>query len=216
MQKPQPTSRYRHAIRLGILLIISVFSLQGCSTEPPPNSHDICNVFQQYPAWYWDSLNSYNRWGIPISVQMAIIQQESDFRADAAPPRTKLLGTIPWTRPTSAYGYAQAVDDTWAEYQKETKNSGADRDNFNDAVDFIGWYSSNASRTLKINKRDAYHLYLAYHEGMGNYAQGSYKNQQWLLDVANHVQQTANRYRTQLTYCYKKIPKPSAWSSLFN
>jgi hypothetical protein len=211
MLKPMLLRRYRHTLKITLLLAISVFSLQGCSTEPPPNSHDICAVFQEYPNWYWNAIDSYNRWGIPVSVQMAIIQQESDFRGDAQPPRTTLLG-IPWSRPTTAYGYAQAVDGTWAEYKRETKNYGASRDDFADATDFIGWYSNISSKDLKISKRNAYRLYLAYHEGLGNYAEGSYRHQQWLLDVADHVQDTANRYRKQLNYCHNKIPKPSSWS----
>ncbi len=212
MLRQSLTRRSRHAIKIIFLVGACTLGLQGCGAAPPPNSHDICTVFEQYPNWYWDSINSYNQWGIPVSVQMAIIQQESDFRSDARPPRTKLLGTIPWGRPTTAYGYAQALNETWSDYQQGTKNKDASRDNFSDAVDFIGWYSSKASKSLNISKRDAYHLYLAYHEGMGNYRNGSYRNQKWLLDVADHVQDTSNRYRTQLDYCYKKIPKPSSWS----
>ena len=44
---------------------------------------------------------------------------------------------------------------------------GADRDDFNDAIDFIGWYNDQSSRRSKISKSDAYNLYLAYHEGQG-------------------------------------------------
>ena len=53
---------------------------------------------------------------------MAIIRQESSFDPNAAPERNKLLGFIPWKRPSSAKGYAQAVEGTWEEYKKETNN----------------------------------------------------------------------------------------------
>lgn len=206
-------SRARTAIKLLAVAGFSVTALSGCSfSSPPPNSNDICSVFQQYPRWYWDAMDAYKTWGIPISVQMAIVNQESSFRADARPPRTTLLGFIPWSRPTTAYGYAQAVNGTWAEYQQQTNNPDARRDNFADAVDFIGWYSRNTEQTLHISPRNAYSLYLAYHEGAGAYAQGSYYQKPWLMDVARNVQNNADRYRNQLLYCYKTIPKPSVWN----
>ena len=135
-----------------------LFILAGCAPSPPSNMNNACAIFQQYPRWYWDALNSYRRWGVPVSVQMAIIKQESHFRASAAPPRTKLFGFIPWSRPTSAYGYAQAVNGTWKEYIQSTNNGGADRDSFADATDFIGWYGYQANKKLAISKRNAYSI----------------------------------------------------------
>ena len=68
---------------------------------------------------------------------MAIIRQESSFDPNAAPERNKLLGFIPWKRPSSAKGYAQAVEGTWEEYKKETNNRRAKRSNFSDSVEDI-------------------------------------------------------------------------------
>ena len=68
---------------------------------------------------------SYEKWGVPIPVQMAIMHQESHFVADAQPPRTWLLGIIPWFRPSSAYGYAQAIDETWDDYLDKAGSWGA-------------------------------------------------------------------------------------------
>jgi hypothetical protein len=34
---------------------------------------------------------------------------------------------VPWSRPTSAYGFSQAVDATWDWYQQSTGNPDADR-----------------------------------------------------------------------------------------
>ena len=57
--------------------------------------------------------------GSEPSTLMAIIRQESSFDPNAAPDREKILGIIPWKRPSSARGYSQAVDATWDQYKKK-------------------------------------------------------------------------------------------------
>jgi hypothetical protein len=195
-----------------IALVLGIVLLSGCAPPPPQNLSNICSIFQQYPKWYWEALDSYNRWGVPVSVQLAIIHAESHFQPSARPPRTKLFGIIPWTRPTSAYGYAQAVDGTWLVYQAQTNRHNADRDEFGDAADFIGWYGYTANQKLGISTRNAYQLYLAYHEGINGYAAGTYRNKPWLISIAQNVQYQANVYRNQLHVCKYSIPKPSLWN----
>ena len=56
------------------------------------------------------------KWGAPVPVPIAMMYQESSFKHDALPPRYYFLGFIPWGRVSSAYGYAQAKDETWADY----------------------------------------------------------------------------------------------------
>ena len=56
--------------------------------------------------------------GTPVQVAMAVIKQESSFRHDARPPKDYLLGFIPWGHISSAYGYAQAQDPAWQDFQK--------------------------------------------------------------------------------------------------
>ena len=190
--------QFQAAIKGTLVLVALVGALSGCTTdaaETPINSDNICIIFQQYPRWYWESVASYQKWGVPVSIQMAMMRQESSFQANAQPPRNKLLGIIPWTRPSSAYGYSQALDGTWAQYQQETKNTDAQRDSFGDAVDFMGWYGAKVNQKLSISKRDPYNLYLAYHEGMNGYANGSYKSQTCLINIAKKVQSDANTYR---------------------
>ena len=85
--------------------------------------------------------NAQQKWGTEPSTVMAIIRQESSFKPNAAPDREKILGVIPWKRPSSAKGYAQAVNSTWEDYKKETGNSRASRSSFSSSVDFIGGIS---------------------------------------------------------------------------
>jgi hypothetical protein len=42
---------------------------------------------------------------------------------------------IPWFRPTTAHGFAQATDATWKLYKLKTGNTNASREDFEDAVD---------------------------------------------------------------------------------
>lgn len=195
------------------LLGLSCFLLLvSCATTPPPsNVENICRIFQQYPDWYWDAKHTQDKWGIPIPVQMAIIYQESSFNAKARPPRRKLLWVIPWKRPSSAYGYSQALKNTWKDYEK-TNGVSATRSAFDDASDFIGWYSAQACRKLGISPNNAYALYLAYHEGLGGYARHSYLRKPWLIKVSHKVSNRAQIYRSQLSHCETSIPKNHWWN----
>jgi hypothetical protein len=140
---------------------------------------------------------------------MAIIHQESRFKAEARPPRNKFLWIFPGSRPSSAYGYAQAADPTWQEYQRSTGQSGADRDDFDDAVDFVGWYCHMSFIRCGIAKDNARALYLAYHEGHGGFNRKTYRRKAWLLRVASNVEQRAKRYARQLSVCEKEFQKKS-------
>ena len=129
----------------GILLLLLLVS---CTTAPPRNVNDACAIFAEYDDWYPDAKAASQRWKVPIPVLLAIIHQESAFQADAQPPRRWHLGFIPGARPSSAYGYSQALDGTWDRYIATTGKPGADRDDFADAVDFIGWYVNETTRIM--------------------------------------------------------------------
>ena len=143
-------------------------------------------------------------------MQMAIIHQESSYVDDARPPRYQFLGILPLWRPSSAYGYGQVKDETWDWYQTKTGNGGADRDEFEDFVDFIGWYLQQSYQMLKIPKRDAYRQYLAYHEGHGGFKQRSYVAKPWLQKVAGRVAAMAQRYQAQLAACRASLERAIA------
>jgi len=190
------------------ILIIFSLMLVACATKPPDNPANACNIFEQYPKWYWAAKDSQDKWGVPVSVQLAIIFQESSFKQSVKPPREKILWIIPWKRPTSAVGYTQAIDSTWNNYIIHTGNSSASRKDFADATDFIGWYGYQAYKQAGIPRTSAYDLYLAYHEGVKGYVRGTYKKQKWLMDVAHKVQSNAWRYQKQLAGCADKFKKP--------
>ncbi len=171
----------------------------------PGNLDDICTVFADRTDWYRAALKSVERWGTPAHVQMAIVRQESSFRFNARPARTKLLGFIPWTRPSNAYGYAQALDSTWVRYQSDTGRVYADRDDFDDAIDFVGWYTNLSNKSAGISKWDPYNQYLAYHEGQAGWSRGSFQQKSWLKRTAKRVDQRAREWSVQLQSCREEL-----------
>ncbi|WP_246164766.1 transglycosylase SLT domain-containing protein [Litorivicinus lipolyticus] len=184
--------------------------LVGCAnTAPPRNQSNACDIFKSKDGWYDATADATKKWGISEGTILAFMRQESSFVHNARPPRKKILWVIPGPRASNAFGYAQAKTGTWAEYKKEA-NWGADRDNFRDAADFIGWYNARSARSVGISRRNAKHLYYAYHEGMGGYKRGTYKKKRWLQNVASSVASRAQTYDRQLAGCRDSL-KRSFW-----
>lgn len=144
------------------------------------------------------------RWGTPIQIAMAFIRQESAFHDDALPPRDYLLWVIPYGRVSSAYGYTQALDGTWAHFEQATDSSGS-RSDFEDSLMFIGWYTSEVHRTLGISFWDTYNQYLAYHEGLGGFKRKTYRNKPYVISIARKVERQANNYGWQLKKCRAEL-----------
>lgn len=190
---------------LGGLLLACVVT--ACASLPGSATDNLCSVFNAKRGWHNSAKAMQARWDIPLHVPMAMMYHESKFRQKAKPPRRYLLGVIPWKRRSSAYGYAQAVNGTWNNYQSDTRNRGASRTNFDDAIDFMGWYIDKSSRLNGISKRDAYRQYLAYHEGWTGYKQRSYEKKEWLMQVAGSVDQLSKRYEAQYAGCKANLNK---------
>ncbi len=192
-------------------LLLACLTLQGCATSPPRQVDNVCHIFDEKRGWYRDARAAERRWGSPIPVLMAMMHQESSFRPTAKPPRRKLLGFIPWRRPSTAYGYAQAKNETWAEYRVDSGNRWASRSDFADAIDFVGWYNAKSRQRSSIALDDAYNLYLAYHEGHGGFNRRTYQNKAWLLDVARRVDTRAQNYTQQLQTCERRLRRTWWW-----
>ena len=188
-------------LRASILLLLLASCGGGGKFSAPRNLDDACALLRERPEYYRAMKATERRWGIPVHVQMATIHQESKFIGNAKTPHRFVLGIIPMGRQSTAYGYSQALDGTWEEYQKETGNRRARRDRIADATDFMGWYMDGSTKRLGISKWDARAQYLAYHEGRSGFARGSYRSKAWLVDVSNRVQSRAEMYHAQLRSC---------------
>jgi hypothetical protein len=186
-----------------LVLMLFVSACGARYDAPPRNLDDACSIVSQRPTYLKDMQRTERRWDVPVSVQMATIYQESKFDGDARTPFRYALGIIPMGRQSSAYGYSQALDGTWEEYLQESGNRRAQRDNFRDATDFMGWYMHKTAEGLGIPKTDARNQYLAYHEGRSGYARESYNAKPWLLRVSDSVATRAQMYDAQLRACGK-------------
>ena len=185
------------------LLFIFLFFLISACSSIPKNTADGCSIFYEKYFWYKHTKKTEKKWGVPIYIQLAIIKTESDFNWLAKPKRLKLFKVIPYKRPSSSFGYSQAVKGTFKQYKDETGNKLARRTRFKDSVDFIGWYMNKTEKILKIPKTDVYRQYIAYHEGWGNYK--NYKNNKKVIILAKRVTAQAEKYRKQIKQCQRKL-----------
>ena len=141
-----------------ILFVLCGLFVSACATPPPKNPENICEIFYENRDWYDAAKDMKETWGTPIHVPIAMMYQESSFKHDAYPPM-EYFWFIPIGRVSSAYGYAQAKTETWDDYQRESGNSWADRDNFYDAIDVLsnggvyglGWNSIVSDASIFTN-----------------------------------------------------------------
>ena len=190
-------------IRNNKLITLFLFFLIFACSSVPKNTADGCSIFSERYLWYKYVKKTEKKWGTPVHLQLAFIKMESDFDWLAKPQRYKLFKIIPYKRPSSSFGYSQAVKGTWRQYKQETGNQFALRSRFKDSVDFIGWYTHKTEKILKISKHDTFRQYIAYHEGWGAYK--SYKKNQKVILLANKVKKQSNKYKQQLAKCKKSL-----------
>ena len=179
----------------------------GCATPPPKEPHDVCSIFAEKRGWHKVAKRAEAKWGTSMHIPLAIMYQESAFRHEARPPRGRLLWIIPWRRPSSAYGYAQAVDGTWRSYVRDTGQYWRKRTDFADATDFIHWYLAEAERRNGVSRSDPFNLYMNYHEGFAGYARNSHGPKTWLHRTAEAIEQRSVRYGRQYEGCRDRLER---------
>ncbi len=195
-----------HFFKINKLVLVILFLLTACSSIPkyPQNA---CKIFGQNYLWYKSIKKSSEIYGAPIHVILAFVNKESGFKRWAKPPRKKLFKIIPYKRPSSSFGYSQAVNKTWELYKTETNSPLALRTRFRDSVMFIGWYINKTKKINKIPVNDSYRQYLNYYLGWGNYAKKVYKTDQNAIIYAKSVEKQAKIYKNQLNECQKNLNK---------
>ena len=186
-----------------LALLLALTACGGGPTDGPAlkNMDNACSIVAQRPDYLKAMKRTESRWGVPVAVQMATIYQESKFEARARTPQKFALGVIPMGRQSTAYGYSQALDGTWEEYQRAEGGRRARRDNIHHATDFMGWYMHLSHTELGIPKSDTQSQYLAYHEGRTGFRRGSYRQKAWLMRVSGEVATRAVLYDAQLRTC---------------
>ncbi|TNC49808.1 lytic transglycosylase [Rubellimicrobium rubrum] len=187
--------------QLRVLALVLLVAACGGNREysAPRDLDNACRILEQRPSYQRAFRATERQWGVPVAVQMAIIYQESKFIGNARTPHQYALGVIPVGRQSSAYGYSQALDGTWAEYQRA--RGGGRRDDIFDATDFMGWYMAQTTAELGVPLNDTTNQYLAYHEGRSGFARQSYREKAWLMRVAQDLGERAAMYDAQLHSC---------------
>ena len=187
-----------------LVYILILFFLSSCSSIPkyPSNA---CKIFGEKYLWYKHVKKSSETYGAPIYIILAFVDKESGFNRWAKPPRSKLFKIIPYKRPSTSFGYSQAVKKTWELYKKETDNPLALRTRFKDSVMFIGWYINKTNKINKIPFKDSYRQYLNYYLGWGNYAKQVYKKDKNAIIYAKSVEKQSKIYKRQLAECQKAL-----------
>jgi len=191
--------------------LIAVCWLTGCGGSPrqpapadvpadpqPRNVFDICDIYREKPHWAQAAALAERRWAAPQDVKMAIIWRESTFRQAVRPMTTRGGQRVP---ASSAFGFPQAIDGTWAWYQQDTRNPRADRRDFRDAIDFVGWYVDKSRDLVGLDPHDAFNQYIAYHEGHRGFQRGTWRANPQLLRAATEVAQQARLYAAQRSRC---------------
>ncbi|MCP8352625.1 hypothetical protein [Candidatus Synchoanobacter obligatus] len=188
------------AINATLLLILA-----GCGRFPPDTyDNHICQVVQSHWGWAKPLRHVSEEYHISPGLVLSVIFHESSFRAQARPERKSVLGFVPWTV-SSAYGYGQIKDETWAWYKSHRPGYFQSRTQFSDTVDFIGWYYQIFRRKNPLESFNdmqvARDFYFAYHEGLGGYQRKTYASQAWLINKAERVAKRASEYNQQLVNC---------------
>ncbi|MEI8650882.1 hypothetical protein P4S73_28270 [Paraglaciecola sp. Hal342] len=189
-------------------LCVSLLWLCSCTTTPPKNISNICEIFLEKRDWFDAGEDMTDKWGVPIhSAYGNDVSRKLISSGCIATKRLCVFRLDPWGRVSSAYGYSQAKTPTWADYKRETGNGWASREDFEDAMDFMGWFISKTHKINGVSKWDAELQYLNYHEGWGGYKRKSYRKKRWLQKVAKTVKARSLRYATQLKGCREELEK---------
>ena len=189
-----------------LIYFILFFFLFSCSSIPkyPSNA---CKIFGEKYLWYKHTKKSSEKYGAPVYMILAFVNKESGFNRFAKPKRHKIFKVIPYKRPSSSYGYSQAIKKTWELYKTETNNPLALRTHFKDSVMFIGWYIKKTNKINKVPLNDSYRQYLNYYLGWGSYAKKAYKNDKKAIIFAKSVQKQSKIYKDQLKECQKSLDR---------
>ena len=193
-------------LKSNLIYFIIFFFIASCSSVPkyPANA---CKIFGERYLWYKHTKKSSQTYGAPVYIILAFVNKESGFNRWAKPKRTKLFKVVPYKRPSSSFGYSQAVKKTWELYKTETDSPFALHTRFKDSVMFIGWYINKTNKINKIPLSDSYRQYLNYYLGWRNYAKKVYKTDKKSIIFAKSVEKQSKIYKSQLRECQKSLDR---------
>ena len=189
------------------LIYLFFLSFLASFSSVPKYPQNACKIFGENYLWYKSAKKSSETYGAPVHMILAFVKKESGFNRWAKPKRKKLFKVLPYKRPSSSFGYSQAVNKTWELYKNETNNPLALRSRFKDSVMFIGWYIKKTNKINKIPFNDSYRQYLNYYLGWGAYSKKVYKIDKKAIIFAKSVEKQSKIYKKQLRECQKSLDR---------
>ena len=189
------------------LIYFFIFLFLASCSSIPKHPTNACKIFSEKYLWYKHIKQSSETYGAPVHIILAFVNKESGFNRWAKPKRTKLFKVIPYKRPSSSFGYSQAVNKTWELYKTETNSPLALRTRFKDSVMFIGWYMQKTNKINKIPLSDPYRQYLNYYLGWGSYKNEAYKTDKKAVIFAKSVEKKSKVYKNQLRECKENLDR---------
>lgn len=173
-----------------------VFLLGGCSQQPIA-LNNACDILSLHPTWYRYHVHFAHKYSVPIPTVMAIIALESGFNAQARPVKSWLVKNyIPWEYASSSYGYSQATNASWKDFQRANPYSIYTRGDYVSSVAFVSWYLSTYAVSKGMTKIDD--QYIIYHDGPNKAANAISPATR---EYANKVSRLADTYERQLKQC---------------
>ena len=79
----QKFTNKNHFFKVILITMASTLFLAACTTSPPQNISNICDIFTEKRDWFETAIDMKEKWGVPIHVPMAMMYQESSFKAKA-------------------------------------------------------------------------------------------------------------------------------------
>ena len=183
-------------VRSLLAYVTVAFVLTGCVHQRLEVSN-ACDILHNHPDWYSYHLHFENKYAVPMSTVMAIIALESGYDAKARPVKSWLINKyIPWQYASSSYGYSQATNASWADFQRANPYSIFTRSDYVSSVAFVSWYLATYAVSKNILK--VQDQYVVYHDGPNKALD---KVSPATRDYAKRVAAMADSYASQLKSC---------------
>ena len=195
------------AILKRLLLLLSCIMLSACHSAAV-RSNNACDILMDQPSWYRYHQFYAKKYAVPSTTVLAFIAFESDFKPTARPVKSWLIrDVIPWQYHSSSYGYSQATNAAWTDFQNANPYSYYTRDDYPSSIAFISWYLYNYAA----DKEDVFDKYVIYHDGPNKSAS---KVPHATKVHAKKVSGLSNKYKQQLNSCAAALAWYDTWQPM--
>lgn len=156
------------ALKAAFLLAVVSGPVLLAPSQGHAQNRDPCALLAARDGWRTILSDVEARWGVSPGAVLAVIDQESRFRADA---RGAGAGGA---NPTRNFGYAQANIRTWNAFLRGANWQGSSsRTDFEASAHFVGWHFAVLGRRNGLALTDVAGNYLVYKMGEGGYRRGA-------------------------------------------